>query len=369
MAGPASQPARSFPHFGAIPIRPGPGAEFPILARVRTRVLGLVAVTALLAAGALTSARGSSAAGTRLAVLGFQSADATPALIDADAAALTLVGVDGINLIGPGRVSAPDSAVLAQRARARARGLPAVLLVGNWSPRIGDFSELLADRTLRSPSLVGAAARRVAHEALGSGFDGVSVDLESLAPRDRTGLSQFVADLRADLPAGASLTVCLEAFTTLPDYAANGYDLPALAASADQIVLMTYDDHGPWENTPGPIGPLRWQRASLRALERAVPASHVFLGVANYAYAWRPHANDNLTVAQARRLVARWHAQARWVARVGEWTATLGDGSTLWWSDRRSMTVRLRLARTLGVHGVAVWSLGTGDRIPTTGGA
>lgn len=317
-----------------------------------------------LALAALAGAAGASAGSHPLAVLGFQSDYSSPRLIDENARSLTLVGVDGVDLTSAGNVSAPTAADRRQSARSRRAGLPAVLLVANWSNRLNDFSEALAHRTLRSPDAVDAAAAALAGDAAQAGFAGVSVDLESLARRDTAGLTRFVSDLRADLPAGDSLTVCLSAATSRSAYAAMGYDLADLAASADQLVLMTYDDHGPWEDTPGPIGPLRWQRASLRALERSVPASHVFLGIANYAYAWRPHENDDLTVAQARRLVARSHAHARWVGAAGEWTARLSDGSTLWWSDRRSMRVRIALARALGVHGVAVWSLGTGDRIP-----
>ncbi|MFL5823393.1 MAG: glycosyl hydrolase family 18 protein [Solirubrobacteraceae bacterium] len=304
------------------------------------------------------------AADSRLAVLGFQSEDSSPGLIDRSARSVTMVGVDGVNLKSSGGVSAPDRAARRQRARARADGLPAVLLVGNWSQTVGDFSERLAYRTLRSRTAVDSAASRLAHYVTAGGWSGVSVDLESLAPRDRSGLSRFVADLRRDLPAADSLTVCVQASTSPPAYRSAGYDLGSLASSADQIVLMTYDDHGPWENTPGPIGPLRWQRAAVHALERAVSRGQIFLGAANYAYAWRPHSNDDLTVRQARRLVARWHAHPRWVARAGEWTASLRDGSTVWWSDARSVARRLALARELGVHGLAVWSLGSGDPIP-----
>lgn len=331
------------------------------------RSLGaLAAGVALLTAGIATaSADSSRAQGGKLAILGFQSDGDPTRLIDRNARAMTIVGVDGINLVGPGQLTAPGNVDIAQLARAHADGLPAALLVGNWSPRINDFSETLAHQTLGSPSAVLRAASTVAREVTSGHWDGVSVDLESLAPRDSTGLSAFVAALRAQLPANASLTVCLEAFTSPGAYGANGYDLATLAGSADQIVLMTYDDHGPWENTPGPIGPLAWQRASVRALESVVPASRVFLGAADYGYAWRPHSNDNLDVSQARALVRRSHAHARWVNSAGEWTARLGDGSTLWWSDARSVALRIRLARTLGVHGVAVWSLGTGDPLPT----
>jgi spore germination protein YaaH len=282
---------------------------------------------------------------------------------------MTLVGVDGVNLTGPGTVSAPDRAALAQLARSRADRLPAVLLVGNWSNQVGNFSEPLAYRTLGNSADVAKAANAMARYVRSGGWNGVSVDLESLAPRDRAGLSEFLADLRADLPAADSLSVCITAFTSPSAYRANGYDLAALSSSAKQIVLMTYDDHGPWENTPGPIGPLAWQRSAVRAIAQVVPPSHVFLGAADYGYAWRPHSNDNLTVSRARALVARWHAQARWVPNVGEWTARLSDGSTLWWSDARSIALRFGLARSLGMYGVAVWSLGSGDPIPNDRGS
>lgn len=336
----------------------------PRPASLRTRVLTAVCLAALVANGAATVGSGARGAQPRPEVLGFQSEGSPPRLIDRSRRALTQVGVDGINLIGRGEVSAVDHAAAAQLSRARADGLPAVLLVGNWSPRINDFSEALAHRTLGSAAATRAAALAVAREAIGGGWNGVSVDLESLAPRDRAGLTSFAATLRGALPSGDSLTVCVEAFTSMASYRANGYDPGALARSADQIVLMTYDDHGPWENTPGPIGPLRWQRRSVRALERSVPREQILLGAADYGYAWRPHSNDNLNVAQARALVARRHSHARWVAAVGEWTAGLPDGSTLWWSDRRSVALRIRLAQRLGLHGVAVWSLGTGDPIP-----
>lgn len=325
-------------------------------------IASVLAVTAVGAFGA--GAARSHAAAPGLAVLAFQSDSSPPALIDRSAHALTQVGVDGVNLIGRGAVSVPRKIDLAQRKRAAADGLPAVLLVGNWSQRVSDFSERLAHETLGDPAAVTAAAAAIAHDVRRGGWNGVSVDLESLAPRDTAGLSAFVAALRAALPAGASLSVCIQASTSTAGYAADGYDLRALAAHADRIVLMTYDDHGPWENTPGPIGPLAWQRASVAALERAVPAGKILLGAADYGYDWRPHSNNTLHVAQARSLVKRWHAHARWVPAVGEWTARLRDGTTVWWSDARSVSRRIALARRLGLRGVAVWSLGTGDPIP-----
>jgi spore germination protein len=311
---------------------------------------------------ALVLAGGSQAA-TPLAVLGFQQDSSPAALVDRNAKAMTLVGVDGVDLTGAGTLDTPAAVDRKQLAHAHAHGLPAVLLLGNWSNKINDFSESLAHETLGSTQATDKAAQTLADDVAHQGWDGVSVDLEALAPSDAAGLTRFVSDLHADLPSGDSLTVCISASAHHSDYAAMGYDLPGLAASADQIVLMTYDDHGPWEKTPGPIGPLGWQRASVAALEQDVPAAKIFLGVANYGYGWRPHSRPSLSVAQARALARRFHGVPRWIAAAGEWRAKLSDGSTLWWSDKRSMRVRLHLARTLGVHGIAVWSL-AGDPLP-----
>jgi spore germination protein len=295
-----------------------------------------------------------------LAVLGFQSEGSPTGLIARNARAMSVVGVDGVNLTPAGGVSAPDQAALGQLRAATAAGLPAVLLIGNWSDRINDFSEPLAHRVLGNAAAITADAATLAADVRADGWSGISVDLESLAPRDRSGLTAFLAALRADLPPADSLSMCVTNFTSLGQYAVNGYDLAGIAASAG-IVLMAYDEHGPWENTPGPVGALSWQRAGLRALLRVVPAPDVLLGVAGYGYAWRPHSNVMLSDAQARALVRRWHARARFVATVGEWTARLGDGSTLWWSDARSFALRVRLARQFGVRGLAVWSLGLSD--------
>jgi spore germination protein YaaH len=336
--------------------------------RVRFRlVIAPIIATGTLVAAAVALPGMSTAAGPRLAVLGFQSEYTSPNRIDRNARAMTMVGVDGVDLDGPGSVSRPDAAARRQLARAQADGLPGALLVGNWSNRVNDFYEPLAYETLRSQATVDRAAGALADDVRSQGWNGVSVDLESLRPRDQNGLTRFVSDLRAKLPPGDSLTICLQASTSLAGYRASGYDLRGLAAGADQIVLMTYDDHGPWENSPGPIGPLPWQRASIHALERVVPPGQVFLGVADYGYAWRPHSNDSLSVAQARALVARWRAKPRWVPRAGEWTANLSDGSTVWWSNARSIRQRITLAREMGVHGIAVWSL-AGDPLPSVSG-
>jgi spore germination protein len=320
-------------------------------------------IAAVLGALALTLGSAPATAPT-LPILGFQSDGSPTSLIAQDAAGLGSVGVDGLNLAGkPGAVSAPEASDRAQLAAAHAAGLPAVLLVGNYSDKINNFSEPLAYKTLASPTAMGKLAATLSADVRSEGWDGISVDLESLAPRDASGLVTLLADLRTDLGPSASLTMCVENLTAAKQYPANGYDLAGIAQSVSQVVLMAYDQHGPWEKTPGPVGATSWVTRGLRALMTAVPASQIDLGVAGYGYVWGPGGRRQLSDAAARSLVAKDGGHARWVASIGEWTAKLPSGAVVWWSDARTLALRQTLAARFGLHGLAVWSLGLSDPI------
>jgi len=334
---------------------------------MRSTALALLACAAVAcaAAAAGTAPRaGAAGLGSRPQVIGFQEEGDPLARINESAPALSTVGVDGVNLTASGAaVTEPDSHARAQLARAHAEHLAAVLLMGNFDERIEDFNETIAYALLGSEQHIGAVAAQLAAAVTGGGWDGVSVDLESLLARDSAGLVAFVKALRRDLPSADSVNVDVSNYTRAAQYAATGYDLAALGASADEVTLMAYDQHGPWEPHPGPVGSLSWARAGLAVVLRSIPASKLDLGVAGYGYAWRPHEALQVSDAGARALLASDHAVAHYRAALGEWTARLSDGSTLWWSDARTFAQRLELAQAEHLHGLAVWSLGLSDPI------
>ncbi|MDO9380802.1 MAG: glycosyl hydrolase family 18 protein [Nocardioidaceae bacterium] len=319
-------------------------------------------VAALTAAACALTLTGTAPA-PRLEVTGY-AVPGDAAAVTRDAAALTTVGVDGVNVSASGRqVGRPDAAARALRDRAHREGLRAELLVGNYSERLGDFDPVAAHRLLAAPANRRRVAARLAATVRG-GWDGVQVDLESMGQGDRRGLTAFVAELRRRLPRGATLSMAVTASTTARDYRRGGYDLPALARRLDRVVLMAYDQHGPTWSGAGPVGGLPWVRRTLRTLLRQVPARQVDLGVAGYGYTW-PTGRDGAAVSDRRaRQVAR---HPRWDARQGEWTGTLAGGGRVWWSDARSWRVRRDLAAEHRLHGMALWSLGLSDPLPRTG--
>jgi spore germination protein len=313
-----------------------------------------------------------------LDVTGFVLEGADPELLEASAASLDVVGVDGVLVSVDGTsVSAPSADVEAQRDAAHALGLAAQLLVSNFDDGIGDFSEPVAHALLASPANRSAVVADLASRVTTGGWDSLMIDLESLTSADSAGLTAFAGELRAAVGPDVRLDLALQASPTVEGYAELGYDVPALAPSIDHLTLMAYDQHGPWEpDDPGPVGSLDWTIDSLAALAELAPTDQVVLGVAGYGYRWSGGGGDDddddddsvgaagpVSDEEARDSVEDAGGSARWDSTAAEQTATLDDGSVLWWSDARSLDTRVSLARGLGLAGVAVWSLDLSDPV------
>jgi spore germination protein YaaH len=327
---------------------------------------GLLAAALAVGAGTLLPAAHATPASKThhsIAVTGFHSEGDPLGDIRASADALTTVGVDGVNITPDGKhVGRPDR--LARKALhvAHHQHLRAEFLVGNFAR--SDFAERRAHVMLTTPADIAAVSRKLVHSVRSQGWDGVSVDLEALKRRDQHGLVKFLAAIHTALPAGTTLSICISNSVTKPEYHRRGYDLQGIAANVDRIILMAYDEHGSWENHPGPVGDIAWQRRGLTTMEAAgVPGSQIDLGQAGYGYAWRPHQNIYVSDAKARHLVASTGGTSHFDKHIGEWVGHLPDGSTLWWADARSYRIRAHLAIRKGLHGLAVWSLGLSDPI------
>jgi spore germination protein YaaH len=321
--------------------------------------------SALVSVALLAPAPPAAAIPDGLAVTGWALDSASPALVRRNADGISTLSVAGVSINARGAgVSRPSPGALRLARTAHGRGLTAELLVGNYSNRLGDFDPRAAHRLLSRPDRIVRVASRLASYVEAGGWDGVNVDLERVRRTDAAGLVSLVRAVQDEIPTGRTVTVDISASTSLAGYRDGGYDLAGLAGAADVIKLMTYDQHGPTWSAPGPIGALPWQRRALATILRVVPAEQVDLGVAGYGYTWpRRGLGRTVTVAQARRLVARDHVRPSWRARSGEWTARLDDGTRLWWSDRRSYRQRVALADRYGVHGLAVWRLGSADTL------
>lgn len=301
-----------------------------------------------------------------LPVVGYAIEGVPASVVRREAHALAVVGVDGVTVHADGRqVGLPSDGARRLLRTAHRNGLEAALLLSNFSAARGDFSTPTAGRLLTSRANSARVADRMAHVVRTQGWDGVTVDLEALRASHAQGLVRFTRLLDARLPAETVVDLDVSAST---HYRRHGYDVPALLAHVDRIVVMAYDQHGPTWSGPGPVGALPWQRSSLEALIELAPADRIDLGVGGYGYTWpaapRQHEGHSVSPRQARRLAADDGVTPQWRPRAGEWFALLDDGTRVWWSDARSWRKRVRLALDLGVHGLALWRLGSADPLP-----
>ncbi|HTW14707.1 MAG TPA: glycosyl hydrolase family 18 protein [Nocardioides sp.] len=325
-----------------------------------------VLLAAALAATPLPSYAGApSGRADDLAVTGYALPDLPRRTLVRDAPGLATLTVVGATISADGRrLRRPAGESVRLGRQARRVGLRTELLVSNYSDRLGDFDTRAAGRLLRSPANVRRVARQLGRAVAAGGWGGVNLDLEALRPAHGRGLVRLAAELQRRMPAARTVSVDVSAHTSVRAYRRAGYRLAALARTVDLVQLMAYDQHGPSWSGPGPIGALGWQQRSLAALLRQVPPRRVDLGVAGYGYTWpRRGAGRTVTVTQARALVTRDGARARWDPRVGEWRARLTDGTTVRWSDGRSLELRRRLARENALHGLAIWRIGSADRV------
>ncbi|WP_299056608.1 glycosyl hydrolase family 18 protein [uncultured Nocardioides sp.] len=339
---------------------------FPASGRRLVALAAAVALAAspvLAASAAAPTTAGSGAGGAPPVVTGFAVGSLPGAVLARDADALDTVTVAAVGLRPSGAAVDPPAADMERvRSRAAGLGLDTELLLSNYSNDLEGFDPRAAHRLLSDPDKITAVAQQVAGLASESGWGGVNIDLELVRKDDAAGLVALASALNDALGSAGRLSIDVSASSSPKGYTDNGYDLAALGRFVDVVVLMTYDYSGPTWSDPGPIGPVRWQRTAVDVASRYVPIQKLDLGIAGYGYTWpRKGTGRSVSVAQARRMVAKDGARARWNGNAQEWTAKLSNGTEIWWSDRRSYDARVALATELGMHGVAVWRLGSAD--------
>ena len=286
-------------------------------------------------------------------------------VLKASRAAISMVAISGIDIASGGAsVTPPTPAVLRQVKLAHQLGKKAEVLLLNYQAGVG-FSDEVAKSMLSTKANRDSAAASLAAVVSDSGLDGVMFDLEELSAGDADDLTAFAAALRADVGPGIHLDAALQATTKPSSYLGLGYDVAGLLKSLDTVTVMGYDQHGTFNPTnPGPVGELTWQRKVLAALLVSAEPSQVDLGVAGYGYRWAADGVHTVGDIRARRLVAAAHVTPTFDQGRGEWTATLPDGQVFWWADARSIALREQLAASLGLHGIAVWSMALSDPVP-----
>lgn len=226
--------------------------------------------------------------------------------------------------------------------------------------------QILTDPALRSQWLDTMTAL-----AEQGGWDGVSLDFESVPPTDRDALTAFVADLSDRLhAAGKLLSQAVSAkLRDIPDHPRSGaFDYPALAQYDDHVFVMAWGIH--WSTSlPGAQDDFAWVR-QIRDYVATMPQRPKFvMGTMLYGMDWPAgggpsHPGEGLHYGEIEALAARYGAVPAFDAGRRAWylayTDEAGVPHDVWYPDAGAVGDRVALAREQGL-GVGFWRIGQED--------
>jgi cellulose synthase/poly-beta-1,6-N-acetylglucosamine synthase-like glycosyltransferase/spore germination protein YaaH/peptidoglycan/xylan/chitin deacetylase (PgdA/CDA1 family) len=231
----------------------------------------------------------------------------------------------------------------------------------NWWGGIVDF--------LNNPD-ARALFRRQAGQFLSSGrYRGLMIDFEAFAPAGQPGYLAFLNEISGDLHARG-----LKLYVAVPSHS-NEYNYPAIAAAADGVVLMNYDEHYPG-GASGPVASQDWFLQNLNFAKSVIPQDKIICAIANYGYDWvlKPK-KGTLPPGEKDSSVS---VQEAWLAaRDSDEDVNFDDDALnphftyldergvrhdIWFLDAVTALNHMRTAQTLGIQTFALWRLGGEDR-------
>jgi spore germination protein YaaH len=225
---------------------------------------------------------------------------------------------------------------------------------------------MLTDQATRSATL-----SRLTGLVAQQGWDGINLDFESGLATDRDALTRFAASLASRLhAAGKRLTVEVSAKSSDTTTGRSGfYDYEALGRVVDTVFVMNWGLH--WSTSgPGATDELPWATGVADYVASMRDPSRFVLGTNLYGIDWESgggsaHPGVPLEYADVQDLIARTGSVPAFdpvaYAPHFSYVDAQGDPHEVWYTDARSISARIQLARQRGL-GVGLWRLGREDQ-------
>jgi len=203
-----------------------------------------------------------------------------------------------------------------------------------------------------------------------NGYDGIDIDFEAVSPEYRGAFTGFVQVLGHKMhESGKLLSVTVMPKTSEPGspYGASSQDYAAIAASADRVRIMAYDNHYQGGD-PGPVAPADWVDELLAFAVTVVPREKLVLGVPSYGYDWAPTGGKTngkaVTYEQAMSLANQHQRPIDFDGKAFSPVFTYDAGGVkhyVWFENATSLSVKLDLVNKYDIGGIAIWRLGRED--------
>jgi spore germination protein YaaH len=235
----------------------------------------------------------------------------------------------------------------------------------------GGFSRDASKEFLGDSAKETTAINALIAEAHDRGYWGYQFDFEQMDAGDKSDYTAFIARAYAAFHAkGLALSVAVVGKTSdnpkdYPNDLWNNligvYDYTALAANADFITVMSYDD--PFSK--GPVAPLPWYQSIVNYTIAHVPNNKISLGIPTYYWQWSVSTGKLVGIGGNEgidNVFAKYHPASTYDNAQAErkltYKSSTGLTYNLWYEDTAAIARRISIATTNHLYGASFWALG-----------
>lgn len=230
------------------------------------------------------------------------------------------------------------------------------------------FDAALTSQFLANPTAQTKFIQSLVSRTAAIGADGINIDFESLAAKDRAAFTAFVRNL-TDAAHRSGLTVSIDLPRgSIKWNAQTAFDHEALAGIVDYIMTMAYDQYWKGSTEPGSVSGLQWAEEGVNEfLSYGIPRDKLILGIPFYVREWQIDSSGALMSNRAvllkdvNTLIATKKATITWDARFNQYKAEYQENGyryVFWVENEDTVKARLDIAKKYELGGVAAWRLG-----------
>jgi len=196
-------------------------------------------------------------------------------------------------------------------------------------------------------------------------FKGISLDIEEIPLKAQPGFLALVQELGEDLHARG-----LRLYVNVP-VSDKDYDYPKLAAAADGLIIMNYDEHQVTSNA-GPVASQNWFTSNLRQAIKDIPKEKIICAIGSYGYDWAVSKSRRIVNVDTNNVQEAWLHASESGSEISLDQDSLnphfgyeednGVKHEVWYLDAVTALNEMRASRDLGIRTFALWRLGSEDR-------
>lgn len=234
----------------------------------------------------------------------------------------------------------------------------------------GNFSKAGYQAILDDPIKQDLSIKSLINEAKNKGYWGWQLDFEQMDVSYRYKYSAFAGKTFEALKKNNlvfSVAVMAQVSSNPNDYpndlwpkTIGVYDYAALAASADFISVMSYDD----PESEGPVVKYSWLKRVLDYSLKFIPNEKLSMGIPLYYWQWNNATGARIGIGGRRgiynvfnkRKVSTYYSADLEAAYLTYWQRA--KQYTIWYENARSVAKKIELIKQYQLHGFSAWALG-----------